>query len=106
AGSQTTPAFLRRLNPRILTWGIGLVGLGGKLQAPISKLQRSFKLQTSSSREASMLLRGIRKRLPVVLIALLVLLVAAAYLPVLRANFTNYDDPYYVSKNPAVLAGL
>src|ERR1051326_8997825 len=41
-----------------------------------------------------------------VLIGLLVLLVTVAYLPVFRADFTNYDDPYYVTNNPAVLAGV
>lgn len=30
----------------------------------------------------------------------------AAYWPVMQSKFVNYDDPYYVTQNPHVLAGL
>jgi len=36
----------------------------------------------------------------------LVLLTTAAFLPVTGADFINYDDPRYVTGNPAVLKGL
>ena len=37
---------------------------------------------------------------------LLVVAVWAVYLPVVGFDFTNYDDPDYVTKNPPVRAGL
>jgi len=37
---------------------------------------------------------------------LLVLAVLAVYLPVMTLDFTNYDDPSYVTGNPLVLSGL
>ncbi len=43
---------------------------------------------------------------PVLIALLLALAVAAVYLPVLQFDFTNYDDPYYVTRNPQVLKGL
>jgi len=43
---------------------------------------------------------------PAVLTVLLVLLVAAAYLPVHRHPFVNYDDLVYVTENPHVRSGL
>jgi len=48
-----------------------------------------------------------RKLEPAGLICLLlVLLILAVYLPVVGFDFTNYDDPDYVTKNPPVQAGL
>ena len=37
---------------------------------------------------------------------LLVLAVLAVYLPVAKLDFTNYDDPSYITGNPFVLSGL
>src|SRR6185295_5482958 len=37
---------------------------------------------------------------------LLVLAICVVYLPVVGFEFTNYDDPDYVTKNPPVRAGL
>ena len=36
----------------------------------------------------------------------LVLVTLLVYLPVRHSAFTNYDDPDYVTDNPAVQAGL
>src|SRR5690242_11269959 len=38
--------------------------------------------------------------------AMLVLAILAVYGPVFRFDFTNYDDPDYVTNNPPVRAGL
>jgi protein O-mannosyl-transferase len=43
---------------------------------------------------------------PVLVAVLLVLAVGAVYLPVVGFEFTNYDDTYYVTRNPHVLQGL
>ncbi|MGO8930740.1 MAG: tetratricopeptide repeat protein [Limisphaerales bacterium] len=43
---------------------------------------------------------------PVFVALLLALAVAAVYLPVASFDFTNYDDTYYVTRNPHVLRGL
>src|SRR5512133_68692 len=40
------------------------------------------------------------------LACLLALVTILIFLPVLSFDFTNYDDPYYVTENPAVRAGL
>jgi len=43
---------------------------------------------------------------PALICVLLALGVAAAYLPAVFLDFTNYDDPYYVTENPHVRAGI
>src|ERR1051326_745971 len=43
---------------------------------------------------------------PLLICALLALAVAAVYLPAVFLDFTNYDDPYYVTENPHVRDGL
>lgn len=43
---------------------------------------------------------------PVFILSLLAVAVLAAFWPVLRCGFINYDDPTYVSANPHVMAGL
>src|SRR5882724_3488359 len=45
------------------------------------------------------------ERVPLIC-ALLALCVAAIYLPAVFLDFTNYDDPYYVTENPHVRAGI
>jgi len=45
------------------------------------------------------------ERAPLICV-LLALSVAAIYLPAVFLDFTNYDDPYYVTGNPHVRAGL
>ncbi|MEY2427628.1 MAG: protein O-mannosyl-transferase, partial [Verrucomicrobiota bacterium] len=48
-----------------------------------------------------------RKLRPAALICILLVLgTLAVYLPVAGFDFTNYDDPDYVIKNPPVRAGL
>ena len=43
---------------------------------------------------------------PVLIALLLAAVTTAVYWPVLRHEFINYDDPYYVTENPRVQAGL
>jgi protein O-mannosyl-transferase len=43
---------------------------------------------------------------PGLVVGLLALSVVAVYLPVVGFEFTNYDDTYYVTRNPQVLKGL
>jgi tetratricopeptide (TPR) repeat protein len=43
---------------------------------------------------------------PVLIALLLALVVVAVHLPVVRFDFTNYDDNEYVTRNPQVLKGL
>jgi protein O-mannosyl-transferase len=43
---------------------------------------------------------------PVLVALLLALVVVAVHLPVVRFDFTNYDDNEYVTRNPQVLKGL
>jgi tetratricopeptide (TPR) repeat protein len=45
-------------------------------------------------------------RLPLILPILLFVLVFAVFLPALRNDFVNYDDPDYVTSNPRVQQGL
>ena len=45
------------------------------------------------------------RRVRIAAVAVL-LIAAAAYIPVLRANFVNYDDEAYVTANPHVQSGL
>src|SRR5262245_50673884 len=47
-----------------------------------------------------------RLRHPATMAVLLALAVLAVYAPALRFDFTNYDDPYYVTENPRVANGL
>ncbi len=48
-----------------------------------------------------------RRRLPVWLVAVLLVLVKiAVYWPVTGYNFVNFDDPFYVSANGHVQGGL
>ncbi len=46
------------------------------------------------------------KRLLVTICLALAISAAVAYLPVLKADFINYDDPQYVTSNPYVMLGL
>ncbi len=41
-----------------------------------------------------------------IVVILLILVTIAAYLPALRADFVNYDDEQYVTRNPHVQTGL
>ncbi len=43
---------------------------------------------------------------PALICVLLALAVAAVYLPAVLLDFTNYDDPYYVTENPHVRDGF
>ncbi len=43
---------------------------------------------------------------PVLVALLLALVVVAVYVPVVRFDFTYYDDNEYVTRNPQVLKGL